>query len=76
MAPGPIQKDYVLQAEVDELKEKLDRVTDSLIVLIDTVKLLVHKSYGGSGGDSPQDILERAKKMVDSWEDRGPICGG
>ena len=33
MAPGRIPRDYALQTELDDLKEKINRVTDSLIVL-------------------------------------------
>jgi len=69
MAPGRIPRDYALQTELDDLKEKINRVTDSLIVLIDTVKLLTCKVYGTTPDEPPQDVLKRAEKMVDSWED-------
>jgi len=57
------------QERIDELEKRIDRITESVIILIDTVKLLTCKIYGTTPDESPQEILDRADKMIDSWED-------
>jgi len=70
MAPGPIPRNYALQTEVDELKESVERMTDSLVLLIDVIKLLTHKIYSGTSPESEEEIFNRASEMVNSWEEK------
>jgi len=57
------------QERIDILEKRIDILYESLIVLIDTVKLLTCKIYGTTPDESPQEILDRADKMIDSWEE-------
>lgn len=69
MAPGPISRRYALAETVENLEERVERVVDSVVILIDLMKVLTCKVYGGKSDESPQEILNRAHKMVDKWED-------
>ena len=68
MAPGAIPRDYVTQEKFDKLEERVDRIHDSLIVLIDVMKLLTCKVYGDTPDESAKEVLKKTLKMVDSWE--------
>jgi hypothetical protein len=71
MAPGQIPRDYALSETVEKLEGKVNKLTDSIVVLISVMEALTCKVYGSRspGGKSPMEILTAAGKMVDSWED-------
>ena len=66
MGPIPIPREYTLQEEVDELKERIDRVTESVVVLTDVIKFLVIKLDGEYPDETAEEILKKAKKMFGS----------
>jgi hypothetical protein len=58
-----------MRTEFEKLEDKVDRLTDSIVILVDTIKLLTYKIYGGESPESAQEILNRANEMVEKWED-------
>lgn len=68
MAPGPIPRDYATQEQFDKLKQRVERMSDSMIVMLSVMKMLTCKIYGSTPDESAQEILDRTLKMVDSWD--------
>jgi hypothetical protein len=71
MAPGPITRNYALAETVEELEVKVDKMADSIVILISVIEALTCKVYGSRnpGGKTPMEILAAAEKMTDSWVD-------
>ena len=61
----PKQRIDELEERIDKLEKRIDSITDSLVVLVDVMKLITTRVYGGTPTETPSELLKRAKNLTE-----------